>query len=203
MATLIYALSPITAAVIVSSFGWEKLSLRKIRGIAIGFSGMIILISASLGNNGGGNIFGTPKGNLLILAGMFLWSVYSIATNRLDKRIHTQAITFSLLFNGFLLNFLIGGFRVFTDQTLSQLSLTTWISLTYMALICTVVGFYLYQLSIKLISAVSTLMIHYVQPLITFIWAAILLGERLNPLLIIAGGLTLTGAYLTTTAKKT
>lgn len=200
MATLVYALSPIVAAIIVSYFGWEKLSLKKITGIAIGFGGMVILFIASLGNNG--SIFGSPKGNLLVLVGMLFWSAYTIATSRLDNRYRNPAITFSLLLNGFWLNFILGGFRVFNYQSLSQLSIITWLCLLYLAVICGIVTFSLYQLSIKYLSAVSTLMIQYVQPVFTFTWAAILLGERLNPLFIIAGSLTLAGAYLTTTAKK-
>jgi len=162
---------------------------------------MMILIIAPLGNSQLTGLFGTIKGNSLILLGMLCWTVYTVASKALDK-FPPQAITSILLLEGFLVNFLFGGYGIFRPETLQQISLTTWLWLLYLSLISSIAFFLLYQIAIKYTSAVTVLMMSYLQPVLTFIWAAILLGETLSPLLIVAGGLTLTGAYLTTTAKK-
>ena len=129
--------------------------------------------------------------------------MYTIASKSLNRLFSSSVISSVLLLNVFLINFLFGGFKIFTPNALQQISLVTWLSILYLSLICSIAFFLLYQLAIKYTSAVTVLMMTYLQPVLTFIWAAILLGETLNPLLIIAAGLTLAGAYLTTTAKKT
>lgn len=203
MAQLIYSLSPIVAAVIVFFIGQEKLGLKKISGIIVGLIGMTILIVAPLGNQQLSGLIGTTKGNGLLLIGMVCWTIYTIASKALNHKFQPQVITSILLLNGFIINFLFGGFRIFNLEALPQISPITWLWILYLSLICSVVFFLLYQLAIKYTTAVTVLMMAYLQPVLTFIWAAILLGETLNPLLIIAGGLTLAGAYLTTTAKRT
>ncbi|MDP2709032.1 MAG: DMT family transporter [bacterium] len=201
MAQLIYSLSPIAAAVIVFFIGQEKLGLKKISGIIVGLIGMMILIITPLGNQQLAGLIGTAKGNSLLLIGMVCWTIYTIASKAL--KFPPQVITSILLLNGFLINLLFGGFKIFTPEALQQISLITWLWIFYLSLICSIAFFLLYQVAIKYTTAVTVLMMSYLQPVLTFIWAAVLLGERLSPLLIIAGGLTLTGAYLTTTAKRT
>mgnify|MGYP001604510743 CR=1 FL=1 len=203
MAQLIYSLSPIAAAVIVFFIGQEKLGPRKIWGIIIGLIGMLVLILTPLRNQQLSGLIGSTQGNGLLLIGMICWTMYTIASKSLNRLFSSSVISSVLLLNGFLINFLFGGFKIFTPNALQQISLVTWLSILYLSLICSIAFFLLYQLAIKYTSAVTVLMMTYLQPVLTFIWAAILLGETLNPLLIIAAGLTLAGAYLTTTAKKT
>ncbi len=202
MAQLIYSFSPIVGAVIVFFIGQEKLGLKKISGIIVGLIGMMILIITPLGNSQLTGLFGTIKGNGLILIGMICWTIYTVASKTLNHKFSSQAITSILLLEGFLVNFLFGGFGIFRPETLRQISLTTWMWILYLSLISSIAFFLLYQMAIKYTSAVSVLMMSYLQPVLTFILAAVLLGEKLSPLLIVAGGLTLTGAYLTTTAKN-
>lgn len=202
MAQLIYSFSPIIAALIVVIIGQERLNLKKISGIIIGFLGIIILLIPSNNLQTSNSLIGTTKGNGLLLIGMIGWTIYTIASKSLNNRFSPQVISFILLVNGFLANFLLGGFTVFSPEKLGQIPPATWGWIIYLSIICSVAFFFFYQLSIQITSAVTTSMVQYLSPVFTFIWAARLLGETLYPLLIIAGGLTLTGAYLTTTAKK-
>lgn len=201
VATLIYSLCPIVAAVIVHFLGQEKINRQKILGITAGFLGMLILVIGTIDNSQTGQAINALKGNLLILIGMLCWTIYTIASKPLNGKFPTSAITFYLLVNGFLLNFILGGYRFFTSSHYLTINNTTWFWLVYLGLVCSIGFFLLYQLTIKYSSAVISLMIGYVQPVLTFIWAAVLLGEKLNSILVIAGILTLAGAYITTTAK--
>jgi len=202
MAQLIYAFSPIVAAVIVVIIGQEKLTRGKISGIAIGFFGMMILLVPSINLQTANTLIGNLKGNGLLLIGMICWTIYTIASKPLNNRFASQVISFNLLVNGFLANFILGGFRIFSPEKLGQIPLSTWGWIVYLSVVCSIGFFSLYQLSIKLTSAVTTSIMHYLTPVFTFIWAAGLLRESLNWFIVLGGGLTIAGAYLTTTAKK-
>lgn len=203
MAQLIYTFSPIVAALIVVVIGQEKINRQKISGIVVGFIGMIILLIPSINLQTAGALVGSFKGNSLLLAGMICWTIYTIASKPLNNRFPAQIISFNLMVNGFLANFILGGYRVFTPEKLGQIPPSTWIWIIYLSLVCSIGFFSLYQLAIKLTSAVTTSMMHYLTPVFTFIWAAMLLGESLNWLIVLGGSLTIAGAYLTTMAKKT
>ena len=202
MAQLIYAFSPIVAAVIVVIIGQEKLTRGKISGIAIGFFGMMILLVPSINLQTANTLIGNLKGNGLLLIGMICWTIYTIASKPLNNRFASQVISFNLLVNGFLANFILGGFRIFSPEKLGQIPLSTWGWIVYLSVVCSIGFFSLYQLSIKLTSAVTTSIMHYLTPVFTFILAAGLLRESLNWFIVLGGGLTIAGAYLTTTAKK-
>jgi len=202
MAQLIYAFSPIVAAVIVVIIGQEKLTRGKISGIAIGFFGMMILLVPSINLQTANTLIGNLKGNGLLLIGMICWTIYTIASKPLNNRFAAQIISFNLLVNGFLANFILGGFRIFSPEKLGQIPLSTWGWIVYLSVVCSIGFFSLYQLSIKLTSAVTTSIMHYLTPVFTFILAAGLLRESLNWFIVLGGGLTIAGAYLTTTAKK-
>lgn len=196
-AQLIYAFSPIVTAIIVVLIGQEKLNWQKISGIMIGFIGMFFILAPSLktfNNN--------MKGNILLFLGMICWSIYTIASKPLNQRFTSSIISFNLLVNGFLANFILSGWRVFSLEKLNQIPASTWVWIIYLSLVCSIGFFYLYQLSIKLTSAVTASMMQYSTPLFTFIWAALLLQEHLSWWIIIGGILIISGAYLTTTAKK-
>lgn len=202
MAQLIYTFSPIVAALIVVIIGQEKLNRQKISGIVVGFLGMMILLAPTINFQAAGGLAGSFKGNSLLLAGMVCWTIYTIASKPLNNRFPAQIISFNLLINGFLANFILGGYRVFTPEKLGQIPPSTWGWIIYLSLVCSIGFFSLYQLAIKLTSAVTTSMTQYLTPVFTIIWAAVLLGESLNWLIVLGGSLTIAGAYWTTTAKK-
>ncbi|PIP52655.1 hypothetical protein COX09_00405, partial [Candidatus Beckwithbacteria bacterium CG23_combo_of_CG06-09_8_20_14_all_47_9] len=179
MAQLIYAFSPIVAAVIVVIIGQEKLTRGKISGIAIGFFGMMILLVPSINLQTANTLIGNLKGNGLLLIGMICWTIYTIASKPLNNRFAAQIISFNLLVNGFLANFILGGFRIFSPEKLGQIPLSTWGWIVYLSVVCSIGFFSLYQLSIKLTSAVTTSIMHYLTPVFTFILAAGLLRESL------------------------
>lgn len=202
MAQLIYTFSPIVAALIVVVIGQEKLNRQKLSGIAVGFLGMMVLLAPTINPQAAGTLFGSFKGNSLLLAGMICWTIYTIASKPLNNRFPAQIISFNLMVNGFLANFILGGYRVFIPEKLIQIPPVTWIWIIYLSLVCSIGFFSLYQLAIKLTSAITTSMVQYLAPVFTFIWAAGLLQENLNWFIVLGGCLTIGGAYLTTTAKK-
>jgi drug/metabolite transporter (DMT)-like permease len=202
MSSFIYALGPVAVAVVAYLIGQEKITLRKTVGILIGLAGMLTIIILPLKNSQLSSLIGTPLGNGLLLIGMLSWTIYTIASKPLNNKFPSLVITFMAMLVMFLTSFSFGGFRVFNPNSLKEISPTTWFFLGYLGIVCSVIFFFLYQLSIKLSSSVSASMMLYIQPVLNFILAAILLGEKLNPLLVIAGSLTLTGAYLTTTASN-
>ena len=81
-------------------------------------------------------------------------------------------------------------------------STLAWFSLIFVAIIGTIIYYWLTQGAIKHGSAVIGSMILYLQPVTTYLWAHFILNEQLTWEILIGGSLVICGAYLTTTAKR-
>lgn len=90
-ATLIYTAGPLTTAILSYILIREKNSLSKWTGVFVGLIGVLIIILLPIVEKGQ-MISGNFQGNLIIVGGMFSWTLYAIWS----RRIRTQNIYSSL-----------------------------------------------------------------------------------------------------------
>lgn len=189
---IIYSLVPIFVAILAHFLVKERFTQQKIVGILLGFLGLIF-------------IFGLPQtitGNVLLLIGAFLYSFYPVLSKKIQVKYSPWHLMTIFIFTTAVLAGLLSLIEL--DQAkiwLTTASKLTWFSLFFVAIIGSIIYYWLTQVAIKLGSAVVGSMILYLQPVTTFLWAAALLGEKLTWMVVIGGLLTIGGAYLTTKAK--
>ena len=198
---IIYVFVPIITAIISYFLIKERFGVKKIVGVILGFIGATLTVFLP--------VIGQPTetkgnvaGNLLIISGAVLYAFYPVFSKKMQKHYSPIHLTTAFLFTTALLSsvFVPGEILIYANW-FKDVSRTAWLSFGYVTLMHTVVYYLLTQLAIKYGSALIGTLILYLQPVATFIWAAILLGERLSWGLLMGGLLTLSGAYLVTKAK--
>lgn len=191
---VIYSVIPVITAILAHWLVKERFNRKKIIGIALGFFGLMVIIGLPQ----------TFTGNLLLLIGAVLYSFYPVLSKKIQVRYSPWQLTSIFIFT----TTVVGGLFSLTELRLipfwtTATSNLAWFSLVFVAIIGTIIYYWLTQGAIKYGSAVIGSMILYLQPVTTYLWAHFILKEQLTWLIAIGGSLVILGAYLTTTAKKT
>ena len=194
---LIIATSPIFVALINRVLGREILPLRGWLGIALTFAGIILIVAAS------GDVTLSSQsfvGDLLILAGSFLWALYAVLAAPLMARYSPLRVT-ALTTSIGAAPIIVIGLPATLALDWSQVDLWGWSGLIYSALFAIVVGYIIWNNGVKKIGGTRTALYGNLIPVIGVITATLLLGEQLTPLKIAGAAVIFVGLHLARTAK--
>jgi drug/metabolite transporter (DMT)-like permease len=82
------------------------------------------------------------------------------------------------------------------------MSPTGWLAILYLALTCSLIGYYIWLRSIKTVGATITSSFLFAEPLVTVTFAVTLINEQVTPPIIIGALLIFTGVYLITKKQQ-
>jgi drug/metabolite transporter (DMT)-like permease len=190
---IIIAIAPVIVMLLAGLSGLESITRGKIIGIAFSFVGVIILAS----ENGFGS-FGssTISGDLITATSVVGYSIYAVLAKRVVDRYDTVTMNF--------FNFLVAAVCILPLSIHEWIRLdwrsvgwVGWMSLAYMAVMSSVVGYLIYYWALRHMDASRLATTTYIEPVFATILGAIFLGERLTAHLLTGGGLVLTGVYIT------
>jgi drug/metabolite transporter (DMT)-like permease len=196
---LVVALTPVLAALTAWFFGQERMTPRKLVGIATALLGCLTVI-------GNGNPLALLHGEVgigewLILGCALCWTAYTFIGRRATKSLSPLSATLwaSLIGAG-----LIGITAVLQGGAdLADWSWRVWASVTFLAIGGTALGFTWFADGVKRIGAARASVFVNLVPVFAVLQAAVLLDERLG-LSVLAGGLlVITGVWLTSYRKET
>lgn len=178
-------------------FSSRRLGERITRGQALG-----------LGVSAVGSFFVITDGTLefmsnleQILGGVFavicavFWAVYTVEGKRLVKRYDPMGSTAYITILG---TFMLAPFAFADQQITPQASfpLSFFIAALYLGVLCTVVGYVFWFRALTGLDASTTGVMLYFEPLVTVVFAWILIGERLGAVAAAGGILVLIGVVL-------
>ncbi len=201
IAAILIALLPVWVAVFGRVFFGERLPVAAVVGIVVGLAGVILLVGPFAG---GGEARLDPFGILCLLISPMCWgagSLYSSHLATLPRRPLT-ATGLQMLCGGLLLGLgalVTGEVATFDPAAVSTRSL---IALVYLTTIGSLVGFttYVWLLRVAPLPRIATYA--YVNPVVAFILAGILLGEAIEPRTVIAGAIIVFAVALIVTARS-
>ena len=183
----IIGVTPVFMALLGFIFFREKLTALKTSGILIAFAGLLILMSK-------GDIFSigfiSHKGDFLVLASAFTWSIYSI----LNKRIAMDYPPFMMiLFLFMMMAVIIAPFVISSEsiEAVIHLSAKGWAAVMFLGIFCSGIAYVLWAQALKDLEATKVGAFLYFEPFITVFAAWFMLNETIN-LLTILGGLIIT-----------
>jgi drug/metabolite transporter (DMT)-like permease len=201
IAAILIALLPVWVAVLGRIFFGERLPMTVIAGIAIGLAGVVILV-APFGSTGG--LAFDPFGILVLLLSPLCWgsgSLYSSHRAVLPRRPLT-ATGLQMVCGGTLL--LLGSvvFGELASFDVGAVSTRSWLGLLYLTTIGSLVGFttYVWLLRVAPLPKIATYA--YVNPVVAFVLAGILLGEAIEPRTVLAGAVIIFAVALIVTARS-
>jgi drug/metabolite transporter (DMT)-like permease len=193
-------LIPLWTAVLARVFLGERFGPTKLAGLAVGFLGAVVLVSRG---DLSARLLGLPstRGDLLVLLSTVNWAVYSVLGHGTLRRLGAVRATAGAMFVGwlFLVPLFLAGHGV---QEFARLSPIAWGSLLFLGLGCSGLGYLFWYGALERIEASRVAALLYLEPLVTFGAAALILGEEIRPLTLVGGLLVLAGVIVVQRAPR-
>jgi drug/metabolite transporter (DMT)-like permease len=187
-------LTPIWSAILAALMLRERFGSVKIFGLLLGFIGALLVISKGQLS---ASMLALPatRGDLLILLSTFNWALYSVIGHPTIKRLGPLRATAGAMLAGWLmlLPFFIAekGWSEF-----GQLTSTGWLATAFLGIGCSGLGYLFWCGALERIDASAVASFLYVEPLVTFAAAVVLLGEPFRLLTVFGGFILLIGVLL-------
>ena len=179
----------------------EPLTLRRVAGLAIGLSGIVMLVWPEIRlDNGRAFVVGVIAAQIACL-GWALGSIYARRRGHTDARDESVLVTaaFEMLFGGLFL-FLAGsargelGWLTFNNRTAA--------ALIYLIVFGAIGGFTAYAYALKHLPVATVSLYAYVNPVIAVVLGTLILGEPFNARLAVAAAIVLGGMALVRESRE-
>ncbi len=190
-ASIIIACTPAAVSIASAAVGHERLPLAHWLGTALSFVGVTLIV-------GGGAVAGvsSPTGDLMMIACVGCWTVYTVAGRPLLARYSPIVMTG--------LSMAIGA-SIFFPFALGDLSITRWTEVRIVAWVCVVFSSLLalnfsytaWYLGVRQLGSSRTSIYSNVVPVAALLVAMLWLGERLAGLRLLGAALVALGVLLT------
>jgi len=202
--SLVIGIGPVLIAIMASFVLKERLTWTKILGFASGLAG-IITISILSPNT---QVLNRPLGVTLVFGGAAAYALYTVllrrflSKNRADNNGPQQSslsiLTWISLFGWF---FLIP-FSLIESPWTYTWDAGSWLGILYLAILSTVVGYFLYIEGVSKIGAGRSGIFGNLVPVFGVLTSFLLLGENLSPWTAVSFLLILAGVLLVNRATK-
>jgi len=189
------SLNPITTTLLAVLFLKDSISFKKTCWIFVSFIGAVLTITE--GNFRTVFQTGINIGDLYMIIAVLCWVIYTIISKKVSLKFSPIVIiTYSFMFCSLLLIpfVLIEKPWTFLGNTTS----TGWLSILYMAIFPSVIGFLIQQISVKRIGPRRTSMFVFLIPIFSIILSVLILKEVLHPIKILSSLLVVIGVYFST-----
>lgn len=196
--SLILTMNPIAAFIFAAIILKEDISLLKGVGLAVGLSGVVVLILQEGLPEFGSSTF---TGNLLSLMSTTSWALYTVLIKRMLEKYHAVTVMKWTFLSGMVFSMMFG-YSQLSDTEWTGFTTYDWLSLGFVVFFATYIGYLLISSGLKNLSPTVVSIYTYCQPLIATLVASVMGQDRLNAVKVISGILIFTGVYLVSKKQK-
>jgi drug/metabolite transporter (DMT)-like permease len=192
-ATLLTSTIPVVTLVVSIALGYDRASLRHVFGIALAAAGVIYLVDpwrASFSVQ-------TTRGNIILIVSSFAYGSYLALSRDLFRRYGALNVITWIFLLGALMTLPFAAYSWKTDSWQTT-SAGLWVGIAYIILVPTVGAYYLNSWAITRVSPSVVAVYIYLQPLLAFGLAPMVLGESWNSRTIVACLLIFAGVAVVT-----
>ena len=184
--------APIFMAIVGFVAFKESLSPIRIFGILLAFFGLLMLISKS---DLSSIDFLSNKGDFLILASAFTWSIYS-AVNKKISLSYSPLLTILFLF--VMMAIIISPFSINASAIRSVIALSAkgWLVILFLGIFCSGIAYVLWAQALKEMDSVKVGAFLYFEPFVTVFAAWLMLSEEITFMMILSGVIITVGVLL-------
>lgn len=170
----------------------ERLKRKEIAGSVIAFTGMVLVVL-----NGQLVLHLNPLGDTLALSASLTWAFYTIIMRKVMPHYPPQLITRKVFGYGLLsiIPYFVLVHPLQHDPAIYQQP-TVWINLLYLGLIASMGCYLVWNWCLKQLGPIRASNILYGQSLITMLFSAIILSERITPMAIIGAVILICGMII-------
>ena len=192
-ATLLGTTIPIFTLLVSIALRTDRASLRRTFGILLSAGGVVYLI----GPGSAGFSSATRLGDLLIVTNSLCYGTYIAISKDLMTRYSALTVITWIFIVGTIATVPVGAISV-SHLPLAEVSATVWLAIAYIIVVPTVGAYYLNAWALGRVPPSTVAVYIYLQPLIAFSLAPLLLGEKLNWRTIVAAVLIFAGVLVVT-----
>jgi len=193
-------LIPLWTAVLSRIVLKESMTPQKVAGLGLGFVGALLLITRG---DVSARLLSLPatRGNLLVLLSTVNWAVYSVLGHGTLRKLGAVRATAGAMILGWLmlapLFIAEAGWR-----ELRHVSAIGWIAVLFLGVGCSGLGYLFWYGALERLEASRVAALLYLEPLVTLVLAALILGERAGWLTLLGGAVVLFGVLLVERAPR-
>jgi drug/metabolite transporter (DMT)-like permease len=187
-------ITPIWSALLAAVLLRERFGGWKIAGLLGGFAGALLVVTRGRFDSG---VLAMPstRGDLLILASTVNWAIYSVIGHATIRKLGPRRATSgSMLFGALMLAplFLVrSGWR-----EVPHLTATGWLAVLFLGVGCSALGYLFWYGALEHLEVSRVAALLYLEPLVTFAAAIILLHEPVTAVTLIGGAIVLLSVAL-------
>jgi len=174
-ATLLSTTIPVFTLFVSILFSYDRLSPRRLIGIMLAAVGVIYLVNpvrADLSHQ-------TTAGNLLLVSNALLYAIYIVISKDLFERYGALNVITWIFLIGSLVTIPVGIYSL-RQENLSAIGTGAWLLVALIIIFPTVGAYYLNAWALIKVPPSTVAVYIYLQPLIAFGFAPLLLGEHLT-----------------------
>jgi len=190
-ATLLGTTIPVFTLLVSIILGNDTASWRRIIGILVAAAGVIYLIGPEHAD------LSHSAGDLLIISNSLFYGTYIAMSKRLVDRYNALTVITWIFIIGSLPTLPIGAMSL-AKVSVKDVPAVVWLSVAYIVLFATAVCYYLNSWALTRVPPSTVAVYIYLQPLIAFILAPLLLGEEVSSRVIVAAVLVFAGVAIVT-----
>jgi len=191
--TLLSTTIPVFTLFVSILLGYDQLSPRRLVGIALAASGVVYLINPARADLSAQ----TTVGNLLIVSNSLLYAAYIVLSKDLFERYGALNVITWIFLVGSLVTIPVGIYSL-QAENIGAISMGVWLTIAFIIIFPTVGAYYLNAWALTKVAPSTVAIYIYLQPLIAFGFAPLLLGEKWNSRTIIAAVLIFAGVAVVT-----
>jgi drug/metabolite transporter (DMT)-like permease len=195
-AIFVCLLSPILITLLSTRLLKEALTRKQVIGIGVAVIGTLLVVTGgTVSLFSGGDFF---LGSLVLLITPVLWATYSILGRKMiDKYDPFLVVAYITLIGGLCLipYALVEG----SLHHIFNITFNGWLAILYLAITCSLLGYYLWFYMLKWIGAAKTSSFLFAEPLITVLFTAVFVGEEITLPILVGGVLIFMGVRVITT----
>jgi drug/metabolite transporter (DMT)-like permease len=190
-ATLINGLGPLLTGVLAALLIREPMSSRQVVGAVVGLAGIVVLIPA--GSLSAWRAVPGNVGNLVVLAAVALWGLYSVLAHVGMRRRSALSATAFSAFLGLPFLLLAAAWELRTVPV--DLSPTRLLAVLYIGIAPTVVGFLSWNAGVRRLGPSGAMVFYNTLPLYGALIAHLFLGESIGLRHLLGGALIVGGGW--------
>jgi len=196
---LIYASVPAMTAIYLVIAKKKQISFSQKMGILVGFIGVVLIILFPALSAGQTSIVEVIKGNFLIFIAAIAFLSYGLISKQRqeDTNATPTALTFYFSAVTFVLS-LPFALREIPRINLQDINILYILAAVGVGIVGTSLFYFAYQKALQIGSELSASLFTYLQPVFTVIFAILILGEGITPIMIVGGAMAIIGSQLAT-----
>lgn len=188
---IVIAVNPLLTTILAAIFlKDEHFSLKVLLGSMVAFAGVAVVTFRD------GFVWGDGLlGNVLAFLAALSWAFYCIILKRVQGRHSTLSITRKVMLYGTICAIPVMFFEPTTPIS-TLLRTDVLFNMLFLALVCSMSAFFIWNLVIKKIGAIRSSNYLYLDPIVSIIMGVILLNERVGIVAVVGCALVLLGVIL-------